>query len=167
MKESLKSMLNNLINDKSEEASVDFHNYITAKMKEVAGFSSEPINQIDEGTRLSKLPSHGNPFILYFSGDSLGNVEEKLAKNGYEFMCDLSGRPTSASDRKKLSPAALKAMGVRDEDIDNVKENGGWPLHQYLVFSKTEMSPSEAVEFMNSRAESISNPEKFAEVTYL
>lgn len=37
-REMLKSMLHNLINDKSTEASLDFHSYITAKMREVAGF---------------------------------------------------------------------------------------------------------------------------------
>jgi hypothetical protein len=35
--DALKSMLNNLINDKPEEATLDLHNYLTAKMKDVAG----------------------------------------------------------------------------------------------------------------------------------
>jgi len=39
-REALKSMLNNLINDKPEEATLDFHNYVTAKMKDVAGISA-------------------------------------------------------------------------------------------------------------------------------
>ena len=33
-------MVNNLINDKSEQASLDLHNYMTAKMKEVSGISA-------------------------------------------------------------------------------------------------------------------------------
>lgn len=41
-RESLKSMLNNLINDKPEEATLDFHNYITTKMKEVTGLAAQP-----------------------------------------------------------------------------------------------------------------------------
>ena len=40
-REALKSMLNNIINDKSEEASVDLHNYLTVKMREVAGLGAE------------------------------------------------------------------------------------------------------------------------------
>lgn len=39
-REALKSMLNNLINDKQEEASLDLHNYLTNKMKDVAGLSN-------------------------------------------------------------------------------------------------------------------------------
>lgn len=36
-KELLRSMLNNLINDRAEEASMDFHNYLTPKTREVSG----------------------------------------------------------------------------------------------------------------------------------
>ena len=36
----LRSMLNNLINDKHEEASLDLHNYLTAKMRGVAGIAT-------------------------------------------------------------------------------------------------------------------------------
>lgn len=39
-RELLKSMLHNLINDKPEEASLDFHNYLTPKTREVAGLGS-------------------------------------------------------------------------------------------------------------------------------
>ena len=38
--DALKSMLNNLINDNQAEASLDFHQYITGKMKEVSGLAS-------------------------------------------------------------------------------------------------------------------------------
>ena len=41
-REALKSMLNNLINDKPEEASLDLHNYLTAKMREVSGLAAAP-----------------------------------------------------------------------------------------------------------------------------
>lgn len=36
-REILKNMLHNLINDKPEEAAMDFHNYITPKTREIAG----------------------------------------------------------------------------------------------------------------------------------
>lgn len=39
-REALKSMLNNLINDKSVEAGLDLHNYLNNKMKDVAGLST-------------------------------------------------------------------------------------------------------------------------------
>jgi hypothetical protein len=39
-KEALKSMLYNLINDKTEEASLDLHNYLVSKMKDVSGLQS-------------------------------------------------------------------------------------------------------------------------------
>lgn len=44
----LKSMLNSLINDKQEEASLDLHNYINDKMKTIAGIGrqvEEPVNE--------------------------------------------------------------------------------------------------------------------------
>lgn len=41
-REALRSMLNNLINDKPEEATLDLHNYLTMKMKEVAGLAPAP-----------------------------------------------------------------------------------------------------------------------------
>ena len=40
-KEHLKSMLNNLINDNQEQASMDLHNYLTGKMQEVAGLGAQ------------------------------------------------------------------------------------------------------------------------------
>lgn len=39
-RENLRSMLNNLINDKQEEASLDLHNYLTTKMREVSGIAT-------------------------------------------------------------------------------------------------------------------------------
>ena len=36
-REALKSMLNNMINDKHEEAALDMHNYLAVKMRDVAG----------------------------------------------------------------------------------------------------------------------------------
>ena len=39
-REMLKSMLNNFIHDRREEADMDFHNYLTDKMKSVSGISS-------------------------------------------------------------------------------------------------------------------------------
>jgi hypothetical protein len=48
--DSLKSMLNNFINDKPEEATLDLHNYLTGKMKEVAGIggTEEPVSVTDD-----------------------------------------------------------------------------------------------------------------------
>ena len=42
-KEALKSMLTNLINDKDAEASLDFSNFVTAKMKDIAGLSAAQV----------------------------------------------------------------------------------------------------------------------------
>lgn len=39
-REQLRSMLNNLINDKREEATLDLHNYLTSKMKGVSGIET-------------------------------------------------------------------------------------------------------------------------------
>lgn len=41
--ETLKSMLNNLINDNHAQADMDLHNYLTDKMKQVAG--TAPVQQ--------------------------------------------------------------------------------------------------------------------------
>lgn len=38
-REALRSMLNNLINDKQVEAELDLHSYLTDKMKEVSGLA--------------------------------------------------------------------------------------------------------------------------------
>lgn len=45
-REALKGMLNNLINDRHEEATADLHSYLTAKMKDVAGFNP-PATEFD------------------------------------------------------------------------------------------------------------------------
>lgn len=38
-REALKSMLNNMINDKPEQAALDLHGYFTAKMQDIAGLT--------------------------------------------------------------------------------------------------------------------------------
>jgi hypothetical protein len=48
-REALKSMLNNLINDKPEEASLDLHNYLTTKMRDVSGLAATATSD-DSGT---------------------------------------------------------------------------------------------------------------------
>ena len=52
-REALKSMLNNLINDKHEEASLDLHGYMTAKMQEISGIGQAPAPQESEDEQLS------------------------------------------------------------------------------------------------------------------
>lgn len=42
MRDQLKSMLNNMINDNPDQASFDLHNYLTMKMREVAGLTKAP-----------------------------------------------------------------------------------------------------------------------------
>jgi len=49
-RDALKSMLNNLINDKPEEATLDFHNYVTGKMKTVAGIGGTEEPAVDDTT---------------------------------------------------------------------------------------------------------------------
>ena len=39
-REALKSLVNNIINDKTDEANLDFSNYITAKAQQVAGINT-------------------------------------------------------------------------------------------------------------------------------
>lgn len=48
-REALKSMLNNLINDKPEQAAMDFHNYLAPKMREIAGVGGAPTQSADAG----------------------------------------------------------------------------------------------------------------------
>jgi hypothetical protein len=43
-RETLRSMLNNFINDKPEQASLDLHNYFTQKMRDVAGLSQPVVS---------------------------------------------------------------------------------------------------------------------------
>jgi hypothetical protein len=50
-REALKSMLNNLINDKPEQAAMDFHNYLAPKMREIAGVGGAPSQaDVDDDT---------------------------------------------------------------------------------------------------------------------
>ena len=46
-KELLKSMLTNLINDNKAEASLDLHNYMSAKMKDVSGIGAPAVASDD------------------------------------------------------------------------------------------------------------------------
>jgi hypothetical protein len=52
---SLKSMINNFINEKIEEATLDLHNYITAKTREVAGLTNPVTESIElkEGSQIN------------------------------------------------------------------------------------------------------------------
>lgn len=45
-KEHLKSMLTNLVHDRSEEATVDFHNFLQLKMREIVAPATEA--KVDE-----------------------------------------------------------------------------------------------------------------------
>lgn len=45
IRDSLKSMLNNMINDNPEQASMDLHNYFTVKMRDIAGLSTAPVQE--------------------------------------------------------------------------------------------------------------------------
>lgn len=45
-KEHLKSMLTNLVHDRSEEATVDFHNFLQLKMREIVAPATEA--QVEE-----------------------------------------------------------------------------------------------------------------------
>lgn len=57
-RELLKSMLHNLINDKPEEAALDFHNYITPKTREVAGLDASTVAE-PETTAVENDPDGG------------------------------------------------------------------------------------------------------------
>jgi len=46
-KEKLRNMLDNLINDKSEQAQVDFHDYLGDKMKDTLGVSPPETEETD------------------------------------------------------------------------------------------------------------------------
>lgn len=47
----LKAMLNNLINDKPEEATLDLHNYLAGKMRETVGLASS--QDVDSGNTIA------------------------------------------------------------------------------------------------------------------
>lgn len=44
-RELLKSVLQNFINDKPDEAKADFHQYLTLKSKEITGIGANPVAQ--------------------------------------------------------------------------------------------------------------------------
>jgi hypothetical protein len=45
-KEHLKSMLTNLVHDRNEEATVDFHNYLQLKMQEIVNPAAEKEEEV-------------------------------------------------------------------------------------------------------------------------
>jgi len=47
-KEHLKSMLTNIVHDRNEEATVDFHNYLQARMRELVNPQVEVTETDDE-----------------------------------------------------------------------------------------------------------------------
>lgn len=49
-KEALKSMLQDVINDKMEQASVTMHDYFVAKTREVTGLAQAPAVEEDDTT---------------------------------------------------------------------------------------------------------------------
>jgi hypothetical protein len=63
-REALKSMLNNLINDKPEEASLDLHNYLTTKMRDVSGLAAEvAVGGDDDSGSFDDLDDESDPGI--------------------------------------------------------------------------------------------------------
>ena len=48
----LRSVLNNMIDNNQEQASLDMHTYLTLKMKEVAGLAQPAV---DSGIRVSEI----------------------------------------------------------------------------------------------------------------
>lgn len=56
-RESLKNMLNNLINDKTEEAQSDLHAYLTTKMRDMVGTPSVPDTAAVEAAPADDLDS--------------------------------------------------------------------------------------------------------------
>ena len=57
-REALRSMLNNIINDKPEQASLDLHAYLTQKMRDVAGLATEvPVEPTETTT---EVPAGGD-----------------------------------------------------------------------------------------------------------
>ena len=44
----IRNMLDNLINDKAEQAQIDFHEYLQGKMKEVSGIVNDEAPQQNE-----------------------------------------------------------------------------------------------------------------------
>ena len=47
-KEKIRSMLDNLINDNSEQAQVDFHDYLQDKMKDVIGIENPAAAEVED-----------------------------------------------------------------------------------------------------------------------
>lgn len=46
--DALKSMLQDIINDRQEQAAVTMHNYFVAKSREVAGFTAPTVDDITD-----------------------------------------------------------------------------------------------------------------------
>jgi hypothetical protein len=60
-KDNLRALIANLINDKSEEATLDFHNYIVPAMKQAAGITvAAPVEEtppVDDTAAVETPPS--------------------------------------------------------------------------------------------------------------
>ena len=50
-KDKIRSMLDNIVGDKGEQAQVDFHDYLQGKMKEVLGVELPAADETDADTK--------------------------------------------------------------------------------------------------------------------
>lgn len=103
----LKSLLNNLINENHTEADLDFHNYLTSKMKEVAGtaeasLSEEEVEEILESATEEELVEAVRAY-----GTGSNNPDD--------------WRPRTQAERNELAKA------VKAQRESNRKGNGGGP----------------------------------------
>lgn len=92
MKEHLRSMLNNLINENPDQASLDFHNYLTSLMRQKLGLAEEELSEEEVNEIL----------------DSLTEEEiEEAVRAGWQARRDGTGsslvRPINQAERNQLA----------------------------------------------------------------
>lgn len=166
--EQLKNMLNNLINEKSEEASLDFKNYVTSKVREMISISEGASPNISLMDKEVKILSGKHKGQMGYINKLIGTdkAEVQLDDDGDEFYItiDLSDveivKTLSEEKKNETLKQLLDPKTNWWEQIDAVKK----------AFASKEISDAEVETWANSKIDkdkNVSSLEMFGDGVYL
>ena len=140
--QSLKSMLNNIINDKVEEASLDFHSYITERTKQVSG-----IGIVSEAREPRKMFSGSVQSVM--KNKVLQLVAEKMGCNKSD-LTQVIGEEFGGSDEelhKQLVKFSRNAKKVSKIGVDVEDEDEGDTKIDVAILMKSDITFAEVTMF--------------------
>ncbi len=123
--ESLRNMLNNIINEKQEEASLDFHSYLKTKIRETVGLNEAPKSIDQKATRkeadriVAQIKKHFNV-----------SVDVSIDKDGYAKITVNNGQLPDNKHSDNEAVVTAKNLGkVIDKEYYDFR-NKGWIFTQ-------------------------------------